>query len=90
MRWLQSRQKGPPYFGFVRTSAHIVSVGQYLTSISLLAIVSRMKKYLNFMCFVHLEINVDPLTHSCMVDWLSWKIMFCLMAYPCALIKFCV
>ena len=31
MRWLRSRRKGPLCFGFVRTSAHIISVGQYIT-----------------------------------------------------------
>ncbi len=32
MRWLRLRLKGPPCFGFVRTLAHIISVGQYITS----------------------------------------------------------
>ena len=30
-----------------------------------------MKKYLHFMCFLFLELNAEPLTLSCMVDWLS-------------------
>ena len=83
-------QKVPPCFGFVRTSAHIVSVGQYLISTLPLAILSRMKKYLHFMCFVRLELDAGPLTSSCMVDWLSWKRMFCLTEYPCASMNLCV
>jgi hypothetical protein len=77
MRWLQLRRKGPPCFGFVRTLAHIISVGQYITSRSLSAILSQMMKYLHLMCLVHLELKKEPLTSSHMVDWLSWKRMFC-------------
>ena len=90
MWWLRSRRKGPPCFGFVSKSAHTVSVGQYLISRSPLAILSRMKKYLHLMCFFCLELNTEPLTSSCMVDWLSWKRMFCSEEYPCASMKFCV
>jgi len=50
--------------------------GQYLISRSHLAILSRMKKYLHFMCFVCLELDAGPLTSSRMVDWLSWNRMF--------------
>ena len=84
------RRKGPPCFGFVRMSALIVSDGQYLISRSLLAILLRMKKYLHFMCFVCLELDVGPLTLSHMVDWLSWNRMCCSTENSCALMKFCV
>ncbi len=43
MRWLWSRRKGAPCFGFVRMFAHIISVGQYMTSRSLSAILLQMK-----------------------------------------------
>ena len=36
------------------------------------------------------ELDVGPLTSSRMVDWLSWKRMFCSTDYPCASMKFCV
>ncbi len=87
MRWLRLRRKGPPCFGFVRTLAHIISVGQYITLRSPLAILSRMKKYLHLMCLVHLKLEKEPSTSSRMVDWLSWKRMFCSMEYPWASIK---
>ena len=90
MRWLRPRRKEPPCFGFVRTSAHIVSAGQYLISRLPLAILLLMKKYLHFMCFVCLELDAGPLTSSRMVDWLSWKRMFSLTEFPCASMKFCV
>ncbi len=90
MRWLQSRRKGPPCFGFVRTLAHIISVGQYMTLRSPSAILLRMKKYLHLMCLVRLELKKEPLTSSHMVDWLSWKRMFCSMEYPWASIKYLV
>ena len=67
---------------------YFCSVGQYRIYRSLLAILSRMKKYLHFMCFVCLELDVGPLTSSHMVDWLSLKRMFCLMEYPCASMKY--
>ncbi len=49
-----------------------------------------MKKYLHLMCLVRLELEKDPLTSSRMVDWLSWKRMFCLMEYPWASTKYLV
>ena len=33
---------------------------------------------------------MEPLTSSCMVNWLSWKRLFCLSDYPCAFMKCCV
>jgi hypothetical protein len=36
-----------------------------------LSSLSRMKKYLHLMCFVHLELEKEPLTSKCIVDWLS-------------------
>ena len=41
-------------------------------------------------CFVLLELEKDPLTSSCMVDRLSWNIMFCSTEYPWASIKYLV
>jgi hypothetical protein len=90
MRWLRLRRKGPPCFGFVRILAHINSVGQYITLMSTLAILLQMKKYLHLMCLVCLELKKEPLTSSRMVDWLSWKRMFCSMEYPWASIKYLV
>jgi hypothetical protein len=49
-----------------------------------------MKKYLHLICLVHLELEKEPLTSSRMVDWLSWKRMFCSTEYPWALIKYLV
>ncbi len=90
MRWLQLRRKGPPCFSFVRILAHIISVGQYITSRSPSAILSGMKKYLHLMCLVCLELEKEPLTSSRMVDWLSWKRMFCSTEYSWASIKYLV
>ncbi len=47
-----------------------------MTSRSPLQILSHMKKYLGLMSLVHLELENEPLTSKCMVDWLSWKRMF--------------
>jgi hypothetical protein len=55
-------------FGFVRTSAHIIFVGQYITSRLPLAILLKMKKYLHLMCLVRLELEKKPSTSSRMVD----------------------
>ena len=74
----------------MKTSAHIISVGQYLTSRLQSAILLHMKKYLHLICLVCLELEKDPLTSSRMVDWLSWKRMFCLTEYPWASIKYLV
>jgi hypothetical protein len=43
---------------------------------------------LHLMYLVCLELKKEPLTSSRMVDWLSWKRMFCSMEYPRALIKY--
>ncbi len=74
----------------MRTSSHIISVGKYITSRLPSAILSQMKKYLHLICLVRLELEKEPLTSSHMVDWLSWKRMFCSMEYPWASIKYIV
>ncbi len=61
-----------------------------MTSRSPSAILSRMKNYLHLICLVCLELEKEPLTSSCMVDWLSWKRFFCSMEYPWASIKYLV
>jgi hypothetical protein len=68
MRWLLSRRKGPPCLGLVRTFAHIISVGQYRTLRSPLAILSFMKKYQHLMCLVRFELKNDLLTSRRTVD----------------------
>ena len=64
-------------FWFCEDIGPIISVGQYIILRSLSAILSQIKLYLHLMCFVCLELEKEPLTSSRMVDWLSWKRMFC-------------
>ncbi len=69
---LQNSQKALPCFGFVRMSAHILSVGQYLSIISFWSTLSLIKKYQTFMCLVRFDAECMPLDSGSKALLLSW------------------
>ena len=75
-------KQSSPCSGFVKKSAIICFVGQYITVNSLSLILSVTKKYLILIC-------LDPLPHDCMplfsnriALWLSWQTYTSSTAYP--------
>ena len=80
--------KAVPFNGFVKWSAKIIPVGEYLTLISLINILSLIWKDLTDMCFVQLTLDNVPLFYRSMELNLSCYMAATSTSNPCDSIKY--
>ena len=76
------RKNSLPCLGLVRISDHISFVGNCSTFTSPWSIMSLMKEYWIFVCYIFFKLNMRPFFSSIMPLWLSWYMMFLLILCP--------